>query len=137
MSTGPQPSASYSVTIRVQLPHTAGSFARVAGAIGDTGAILGAIDLVRVEDGRMVRDVTVACADVAHGEAVVAAIEALEGVSVQSVSDRTFLMHRGGKIDRRAEGRDHHPRRPLDGLHAGRGARLQPPSTTTPPRRGR
>ena len=44
------------------------------------------------------RDVTVSCADVAHGEAVVAAIEALEGVSVQSVSDRTFLMHRGGKI---------------------------------------
>ncbi|MGZ6675527.1 MAG: NAD-dependent malic enzyme, partial [Solirubrobacteraceae bacterium] len=67
MSTGPQPSASYSVTIRVQLPHTAGSFARVAGAIGDTGAILGAIDLVRVDDGRVVRDVTVACADVAHG----------------------------------------------------------------------
>ncbi len=98
MSAGPQPSASYSVTIRVQLPHTAGSFARVAGAIGDTGAILGAIDLVRVEDGRVVRDVTVACADVAHGEAVVAAIEALEGVSVQSVSDRTFLMHRGGKL---------------------------------------
>ena len=55
MSTGPQPSASYSVTIRVQLPHTAGSFARVAGAIGDTGAILGAIDLVRVDDGRVVR----------------------------------------------------------------------------------
>jgi malate dehydrogenase (oxaloacetate-decarboxylating) len=98
VSTGPQPSASYSVTIRVQLPHTAGSFARVAGAIGDTGAILGAIDLVRVEDGRTVRDVTVSCADVAHGEAVVAAIEMLEGVSVQNVSDRTFLMHRGGKI---------------------------------------
>jgi malate dehydrogenase (oxaloacetate-decarboxylating) len=98
VSAGPQPSASYSVTIRVQLPHTAGSFARVAGAIGDTGAILGAIDLVRVDDGRVVRDVTVACADVAHGEAVVAAIERLEGVSVQSVSDRTFLMHRGGKI---------------------------------------
>jgi malate dehydrogenase (oxaloacetate-decarboxylating) len=98
VSTGPQPSASYSVTIRVQLPHTAGSFAKVAGAIGDTGAILGAIDLVRVDDGRVVRDVTVACADVAHGEAVVAAIEQLDGVSVQSVSDRTFLMHRGGKI---------------------------------------
>ena len=98
MSFGPQPSASYSVTIRVQLPHTAGSFARVAGAIGDTGAILGAIDLVRVDDGRVVRDVTVACADVAHGEAVVAAIERLDGVSVQSVSDRTFLLHRGGKI---------------------------------------
>ena len=137
MSTGPQPSASYSVTIRVQLPHTAGSFAKVAGAIGDTGAILGAIDLVRVDDGRIVRDVTVACADVAHGEAVVAAIEALEGVSVQSVSDRTFLMHRGGKIVVEPKVADHHARRPVDGLHAGRRARVRRPSTTTPPRRGR
>ena len=34
----------------------------------------------------------------AHGEAIVAAIDALEGVSVQSVSDRTFLLHRGGKL---------------------------------------
>jgi malate dehydrogenase (oxaloacetate-decarboxylating) len=98
VTAGPQPSASYSVTIRVQLPHTAGSFAKVAGAIGDTGAILGAIDLVRVDDGRVVRDVTVACADVAHGEAVVEAIGKLPGVTVQSVSDRTFLLHRGGKI---------------------------------------
>jgi malate dehydrogenase (oxaloacetate-decarboxylating) len=98
VSTGPQPSASYSITIRVQLPHTPGSFARVATAIGQAGGILGAIDLVRVEGGRTVRDVTVACADVAHGEAIVAAIEALDGVSVQSVSDRTFLMHRGGKL---------------------------------------
>jgi malate dehydrogenase (oxaloacetate-decarboxylating) len=98
MAIGPAPSASYSITIRVQLPHTAGSFARVATAIGDAGGILGAIDLVRVEGNRVVRDVTVSCADVAHGEAIVRAIEAVPDVSVQSVSDRTFLMHRGGKL---------------------------------------
>jgi malate dehydrogenase (oxaloacetate-decarboxylating) len=93
-----QPSASYSLTMRVRLPQRPGSFGRVASAIGETGAILGAIDLVRVEEGHVVRDVTVACADVGHGEAVVEAIRALDGVSVDSVSDRTFLMHRGGKI---------------------------------------
>ncbi len=71
----------------------------MAAAIGDVGAILGAIDLVRVEDGVVVRDVTVACSDAAHGEAVVAAVRALDGVSVDSVSDRTFLMHMGGKIE--------------------------------------
>ena len=47
----------------------------------------------------MVRDVTMACRDGAHGEAVVAAVAELEGVSVDSVSDRTFLMHKGGKIE--------------------------------------
>ena len=76
-----------------------GAFARVAGAIGETGAILGAIDLVRVEGGEVVRDVTVACVDAAHGEAVAAAVGSLNGVKVERVSDRTFLMHLGGKIE--------------------------------------
>ena len=93
------PSASYSLTLRIQIPQRPKSFAGVAGAIGDVGAILGAIDLVRVEDGMVVRDVTVACADAAHGEAVVAAVRTLDGVSVLSVSDRTFLLHLGGKIE--------------------------------------
>jgi malate dehydrogenase (oxaloacetate-decarboxylating) len=93
------PSASYSLTLRIHLPQRPGSFAAVAGAIGKTGAILGAIDLVRVERGMATRDVTVACRDSAHGEAVVAAVNALEGVTVQSVSDRTFLLHLGGKIE--------------------------------------
>ena len=42
---------------------------------------------------------TVACVDAAHGERVVNAVRALEGVKVSSVSDRTFLMHKGGKIE--------------------------------------
>jgi malate dehydrogenase (oxaloacetate-decarboxylating) len=94
-----QPSASYSITVRVRLVQRAGAFARVAGAIGDTGAILGAIDLVRVDHGEVVRDVTVACVDAAHGEAVVDAVGGLDGVTVEHVSDRTFLTHLGGKIE--------------------------------------
>jgi malate dehydrogenase (oxaloacetate-decarboxylating) len=94
-----QPSASYSLTLRVRLPRQPGSFARVAGAIGSAGAILGAIDLVDVKDGAVVREVTVACADAAQGEAVVAAVEAIDGVSVDSVLDRTFMLHQGGKIE--------------------------------------
>jgi len=95
----PVPSASYSLTLRIQIPQRPRAFAAVAGAIGDVGAILGAIDLVRVEPAAVVRDVTVACADAAHGEAVVTAVGALDGVAVQSVSDRTFLLHLGGKIE--------------------------------------
>ena len=94
-----QPSASYSFTMRLHLPQSGGTFARVAGAIADTDAMLGAIDLVRVERDRVVRDVTVSCGDSAHAEEVVRAVRALEGVEVDSVSDRTFLMHKGGKIE--------------------------------------
>ena len=93
-----QPSASYSLTLRVRLTQQPGNFARVAGAIGSSGAILGAIDLVRVEEGEVIRDVTVSCSGSQHGAAVVEAVRALDGISVESVSDRTFLMHLGGKI---------------------------------------
>src|SRR3954447_12632580 len=62
-----QPSASYSITMRVRLPQRPGAFAQVAAAIGDTGAILGAIDLVRVDRGTKLRDITVSCIDAAHG----------------------------------------------------------------------
>ncbi|MFZ0087858.1 MAG: malic enzyme-like NAD(P)-binding protein [Solirubrobacteraceae bacterium] len=94
-----QPSASYSITMRVRLPQRPGSFARVAAAIGQTGAILGAIDIVRVERGEVVRDVTVVCAEAAQGEAAARAVGELEGVTVERFSDRTFLMHLGGKLE--------------------------------------
>src|SRR3954454_12010017 len=96
---GLQPSAFYSFTMRIELQQRPGAFAAVASAIGTEGAILGAIDLVRVDGRGVTRDVTVSCVDAAHGERVVNAVRALEGINVISVSDRTFLMHKGGKIE--------------------------------------
>ena len=93
-----QPSASYSIVIRASLPSRAGAFGQVATTIGNTGAILGAIDLVKVEKGMKVREITVSCVDAAHGERVVDAVRAIDGVTVESVLDRTFQMHQGGKI---------------------------------------
>src|SRR3954449_13527445 len=98
-ATGLQPSASYSFTMRIELRQAPGAFAAVASAIGTEGAMLGAIDLVRVDQRGVTRDVTVACVDAQHGERVVNAVRALDGVNVISVSDRTFLMHKGGKIE--------------------------------------
>jgi malate dehydrogenase (oxaloacetate-decarboxylating) len=92
-------SASFSATIRVQLSDAPGSFARLAQAIGDAGGSLGAIDLVRVESHHKVRDVTVAAADEEHLQEIVQACRALEGIEVLAVSDRTFLMHLGGKLE--------------------------------------
>jgi malate dehydrogenase (oxaloacetate-decarboxylating) len=94
-----QPSASYSIVMRVRLSQRPGSFGHVATVIGETGATLGAIDLVRVEKGMKVRDITVACIDASHGERVAAAVDAIEGVTVHDVLDRTFQLHLGGKIE--------------------------------------
>ncbi len=91
-------SASYSVTLRVRLDDRPGTFADLARAIADAGGLLGAIDLVRVESGAKIRDVSVFATDVSHAEAIGRAARAVPGVEVENVSDRTFLMHLGGKI---------------------------------------
>jgi malate dehydrogenase (oxaloacetate-decarboxylating) len=85
--------------MRVRMPQQGDAFAGIALAIADAEAMLGAIDLVRVESQEVVRDVTVACVDSAHAAAVVGAVREVEGVRVDSISDRTFLMHKGGKIE--------------------------------------
>jgi malate dehydrogenase (oxaloacetate-decarboxylating) len=93
------PSASFSTTIRVRLENHPGAFAALASAIGEAGGLLGAIDLVRVERETKVRDVTVQANDAHHAEEIVDAVRALDGVRVLHVSDRTFLLHLGGKIE--------------------------------------
>jgi malate dehydrogenase (oxaloacetate-decarboxylating) len=92
------PSASFSATLRAHLDDRPGAFADLARAIADAGGSLGAIDLVRVETGKKVRDVTVAAGDADHLERIVAAARAVPGVEIEHVSDRTYLMHLGGKI---------------------------------------
>jgi malate dehydrogenase (oxaloacetate-decarboxylating) len=94
-----QPSASFSATLRVHLADSPGAFARLAQAIGDAGGSLGAIDIVRVERRTKVRDVTVMAEDDQHLERIVAAVREVDGVEVEAVSDRTFLVHLGGKIE--------------------------------------
>jgi malate dehydrogenase (oxaloacetate-decarboxylating) len=85
--------------MRLRLPLAGTAFADVAHAIADAAGMLGAIDLVRVERDAVVRDLTVAVGDSEHAETVVQAVRALDGVHVDSVSDRTFLLHKGGKIE--------------------------------------
>jgi len=96
-------SASFSATFRVHLQDRPGAFADLAKAIGDAGGSLDAIDLVRVEPGKKVRDVTVKATDAEHIQRIVDAVRAVDGVVVERVSDRTFLLHLGGKIEVRSK----------------------------------
>jgi malate dehydrogenase (oxaloacetate-decarboxylating) len=94
-----QPSASYSLTIRTETSSRPGTLGRVTTAIGEAGGDIGAIDMVSVEGGAVVRDLTVAARDEVHGQLIVDRLETLDGVHVVQVSDRTFLAHLGGKIE--------------------------------------
>ena len=92
------PYSNYRLTIRLELANKPGMFARVAAALAEEGANLGAVDIVSATKTRMVRDVTFDVKDEAHGEKVLARLGALPDVLVLSASDRIFLLHLGGKI---------------------------------------
>ena len=93
------PSASYSVTLRVEIQNRAGMLGHLTSEIGRMGGDLGAIDIVSAGQGVMVRDITVNCRDNEHAKHLVTAINAINGVRLVHYSDRTFLMHLGGKIE--------------------------------------
>ncbi len=75
-----------------------GSLGLVTSKIGDLGADIGAIDISGFEGDSIVRDLTVMVRNEEHGETLVAELKKLSGCQVVNVSDRTFLMHLGGKI---------------------------------------
>jgi malate dehydrogenase (oxaloacetate-decarboxylating) len=93
------PSASYSQTVRLEITNKPGMLGKITSAIGKAGGDIGAIDLVEVGKGTMTRDISFKARDDRHGQQVVDRIRAVAGVKVINVSDRTFLMHLGGKIE--------------------------------------
>jgi len=95
----PTPSASYSLTLRVKLSSRAGSLGELTLAIGRAGGDIGAIDIVNVGNDYIIRDITVSSISSTHGEQIVEVVKDVAGVELIQVSDPTFLMHLGGKIE--------------------------------------
>ena len=93
------PSASFSATLRVRLENHPGAFASLATAIAEAGGLLGAIDLVRVGGDHKIRDVTVLAGNAEHVDRILDSVSRVSGIEVLHVSDRTFLMHLGGKLE--------------------------------------
>jgi len=91
------PSASYSVTMRVAIVNPS-LIGLVATAVSDAGGAVTALDVVEPNTRHMIVDITCNAADDGHAELLKSAVDALEGASVQAISDRTFLLHLGGVI---------------------------------------
>lgn len=93
------PSAQYSVTMRLEYPHGSGWIAKVSSVIGREKGVISAIDFVRVHRGMSLRDYSIECSSVEHAQKIIDKVKSIEGVTVQSASDDTFLMHLGGKLE--------------------------------------
>ena len=97
------PSASYSITVRLEVPADPASVGRLTTAVGLAGGAVTALDVTESHPDRIVLDVTCAASDQEHSEQLTEALRAVEGVTIRKVSDRTFLLHLGGKIEVRSK----------------------------------
>ncbi|MEN9262001.1 MAG: malic enzyme-like NAD(P)-binding protein, partial [Thermostichus sp. HHBFW_bins_43] len=92
------PSSSYSIALRIRLPNQPGALARVTQAIAEVGGNLSQIDLIHQSPSETVREISVDAASNEHAQQIRAAVGSLPNVKVERVLDRTFELHRGGKL---------------------------------------
>ncbi|GAB3691902.1 malic enzyme-like NAD(P)-binding protein [Angustibacter aerolatus] len=92
------PSVSYSITVRLELPARPTAVSELTAAVERGGGIVTALDVTASGASRVQVDLTCAARDVGHANDLVEQLRALPGVEIGKVSDRTFLMHLGGKL---------------------------------------
>ena len=96
-------SAGYSVTLRIHVPpEDERAIGRITTAIGEAGGVVTALDFVESDSTRLVLDISANARGVEHSGDITAAVDSVEGASVHHVSDRTFLIHLGGKLEVRS-----------------------------------
>jgi len=92
-------SPGYGITIRVEGPPAANPVALATTVITGAGATITALDVVESLLEKVVIDITCDTIDAEHAEQITAAISLNSDLTVRKVSDRTFLLHLGGKIE--------------------------------------
>jgi malate dehydrogenase (oxaloacetate-decarboxylating) len=93
------PSISYSITVRLEVPARGNAVSQLTQAVEGAGGVVTALDVTSSGHERLRIDVTCAASDTAHAQRLTDALASVEGVTVGKVSDRTFLVHLGGKIE--------------------------------------
>ena len=94
-----QPSISYSITVRLEVPAGGTAISRLTAAVEKAGGVVTALDVTASGHDKLRIDVTCAAADTSHAAQIVEDLRLLDGLVVHKVSDRTFLLHIGGKIE--------------------------------------
>jgi malate dehydrogenase (oxaloacetate-decarboxylating) len=97
------PSVSYSITVRLEVPSRGRAVSELTHAVEAAGGAVTALDVTPYRFERLRVDVTCAARDSEHAQEIVQALSAIDGVELSKVSDRTFLLHLGGKIETHAK----------------------------------
>ena len=92
-------SPGYGITIRVEGRPEFQPVAEITTVISREGATITALDVADSQLDNVVIDVTCNAIDADHAEKITAALSASPILKVRKVSDRTFLLHLGGKLE--------------------------------------
>lgn len=92
------PSPGYSIIVKVQAPTTFTATSDLTAVVAEAGAAITALDIVDASHESNIINLTCNTRGKEHSRQVKDAIEAVEGFEVLSLSDRTFHMHQGGKL---------------------------------------
>ena len=95
----PVPGPGYSITVRVEAPASSSAAGDLTTAVGRVGGVLTAFDVVESHSDSIVVDISANALSENHANDITQALDSLPGVKVRKVSDRTFLIHLGGKIE--------------------------------------
>ncbi|MGN6598462.1 MAG: NAD-dependent malic enzyme [Actinomycetes bacterium] len=93
------PSVSYSFTVRLEVPARGNVVSSLTTAVEQAGGVVTALDVSGSGHERLQVDVTVAASDTDHARRLTETLAGLDGVTLGKISDRTFLLHLGGKIE--------------------------------------
>ena len=92
-------SPGYGITIRVEGSPDLQPIALITSALSGAGATITALDVVESMLDKVVIDVTCDTMNASHADEITASLNVISGLIVRKVSDRTFLLHLGGKIE--------------------------------------
>ncbi|WP_440899696.1 NAD-dependent malic enzyme [Actinosynnema sp.] len=95
----PVPGPGYSITVRLEAPPSASAAGDLTSAVGRAGGVITAFDVVESHNDRVIIDLTCNALSANHAKDITDTLEQLPGIVVRKVSDRTFLVHLGGKIE--------------------------------------
>ncbi|ADJ50218.1 malic enzyme [Amycolatopsis mediterranei S699] len=95
----PVPGPGYSITVRVEAPASVTAAGDLTAAVGRVGGVLTAFDVVESHSDSIVVDISANALSENHANDITQTLDSLPGVKVRKVSDRTFLIHLGGKIE--------------------------------------
>jgi malate dehydrogenase (oxaloacetate-decarboxylating) len=93
------PTAAFSIRLRVRLENSPGVLGRLASAIGDAEGNIWSLGGFEAKQRHLVEDIVVNCRSEAHQQEVLDAVAGVDGAEVLEWEDRTFALHRGGKVD--------------------------------------